>query len=59
MSYGNLAAALSLPDTDLKLFGKPDVHGSRRLGVALALGVDIADARQKARAVVAAIEVRL
>jgi len=59
LSYGNLAAALSSDDTDLKLFGKPEVHGSRRMGVGLALGVDVADAREKARAVVAAIEVRL
>jgi phosphoribosylglycinamide formyltransferase 2 len=57
MSYGNLAAALSAEDTDLKLFGKPEVRGSRRLGVALALGADSAEARAKARAVVAAIEV--
>jgi phosphoribosylglycinamide formyltransferase 2 len=59
ISYGNLAAALAAQDTDLKLFGKPEVRGSRRLGVGLALGKDIADARAKARAVVAAIDVRL
>ena len=27
MRYGNLAEALAQPDTDLKLFGKPVVHG--------------------------------
>jgi phosphoribosylglycinamide formyltransferase 2 len=59
ISYGNLAAALSAADTDLKLFGKPEVRGSRRLGVGLALGADIAEAREKARAVVAAIQVGL
>jgi phosphoribosylglycinamide formyltransferase 2 len=59
MSYGNLAAALAGEDTDLKLFGKPEVHGSRRLGVGLALGANVDDARQKARAVVAAIDVLL
>lgn len=59
MRYGNLAQALSQPDTDLKLFGKPEVRGSRRLGVGLALGSSIHDARAKARAVVAAIEVKL
>jgi phosphoribosylglycinamide formyltransferase 2 len=59
MRYGNLEHALSQPDTDLKLFGKPEVRGSRRLGVGLALGSSIEDAREKARNVVAAIEVEL
>jgi phosphoribosylglycinamide formyltransferase 2 len=59
MTYGNLAAALAAPDTDLKLFGKPEVRGARRLGVGLALGADVEEARAKARAVVAAVDVRL
>lgn len=59
MSFGNLAAALAAPDTDLKLFCKPEVHGSRRLGVGLALGADIDEARAKARDVIAAVEVGL
>lgn len=59
MTFGNLAAALTEADTDLKLFGKPEVRGSRRLGVGLALGEDIDVARAKARAVVAAIKVGL
>lgn len=40
--------ALSEPDTALKLFGKPEVHGLRRMGVALALGQDIEEAKEKA-----------
>jgi phosphoribosylglycinamide formyltransferase 2 len=59
MSFGNLGAALSAPDTDLKLFGKPEVRGSRRLGVGLALGASVDEARQKARAVVAAVTISL
>ena len=59
MRFGNLGAALAQPDTDLKLFGKPEVHGSRRLGVGLALGDSIEAAREKARNVVAAIRVEL
>ncbi len=59
MSFGNLAAALAEADTDLKLFGKPEVRGSRRLGVGLALGEDVDAARAKARGVVAAIRVGL
>lgn len=55
--YGNLAAALAEPGTDLRLFGKPEVHGRRRMGVALARGTDIEDA--KARALRAAALVRV
>jgi len=59
MRFGNLDEALAATDTDLKLFGKPTVHGSRRLGVGLALAEDIERARAKARALVSAIEVEL
>jgi len=59
MTYGNLAEALSAPDTDLKLFGKPEVAGQRRLGVALAKGADIEAARAAARSVIAKIQVQV
>jgi phosphoribosylglycinamide formyltransferase 2 len=59
MTFSNLTVALQAPDTDLRLFGKPEVKGARRLGVGLALGHDIEDARAKARAVTAAIHVAL
>ena len=36
LSYEGVAEALSAPDTQLRLFGKPEIAGSRRLGVALA-----------------------
>jgi len=55
--FGGLSEALAAPDTQLRLFGKPEVGGKRRMGVALALGADLEEARAKARAVVAAIEV--
>ena len=54
-----LGEALAQPDTNLELFGKPEVHGSRRLGVGLALGASIEEARAKARNIVAAIRVEL
>lgn len=57
--FGNLAVALEQPDTDLRLFGKPEVRGERRMGVGLALGADCEDARAKARQVVAAITIEL
>lgn len=52
-------AALSEPDTALRLFGKPEVNGQRRLGVGLARGADIEQARKKAEAVAAAVQVVL
>ncbi len=45
-----VADALAEPDTELRLFGKPEVNGKRRLGVALARDVDVDAARAKARA---------
>ena len=59
MQFGNLVEALSRPDTDLRLFGKPEVAGKRRLGVALAKAHEIGDARAKANAVIADISVDL
>lgn len=49
--------ALAEPDTAIRLFGKPEVHGLRRMGVALALGRDVEDAKDKA--VRAAAQVRV
>lgn len=55
--YGGVAAALRLPHTDLRLFGKPQIQGKRRLGVALARADSLVAAREKARAVAAAISI--
>ena len=57
--FGGLNQALAEPDTQLRLFGKPELKGSRRLGVALALGEDVDAARAKARRVVEGINVSL
>lgn len=59
VSFGNLGAALEDPDTQIRLFGKPKVSGKRRMGVAIARGESIDEARQKARNASAAIEVSL
>ncbi len=59
MTFGNLGAALAEPDTHLRLFGKPEVHGSRRLGVTLARDSDVDTARAKARRACEAIRVTL
>lgn len=53
--FGGLTTALSAPDTQLRLFGKPEVQGERRMGVALALAETIDAARAKATASAQAI----
>lgn len=58
-SFGNLSAALAEPDTALRLFGKPEVSGQRRMGVVLARDEAIEDARQKAMRAAQAIKVGL
>ncbi len=50
---------LQAPDTALRLFGKPEVQGHRRLGVGLARGQTIEEARAKARAVASSVRVDL
>ncbi len=59
MQFGNLTAALNRPDTQIRLFGKPEVIGKRRLGVALARSQSIEDARDIANAVISDISVTL
>ena len=47
--FENVDRALTEPDTALRLFGKPEVRGHRRMGVSLALAGTIDEARAKAR----------
>ena len=57
--FTGVDAALAEPGTQVRLFGKPDVDGERRMGVALALGSDTDDARQKAALAAQKINVHL
>lgn len=59
VTFSNLDQALVQPDTQLRLFGKPEVSGQRRMGVALARAESIDQARENAMAVIAAIKVQL
>jgi phosphoribosylglycinamide formyltransferase 2 len=52
-------SVLQEPDTELRLFGKPEVRGKRRLGVALARGASIEEARAKARRAAGRLDIRL
>ena len=56
--YQGICEALALvPGAQLRLFGKPEIAGRRRLGVALARAADCQDAVEKAKAVAAKVEV--
>lgn len=59
VAFGNLDVALERPDTTLRLFGKPEVHGRRRMGVALARAGSVEEARVNAREVAAAAAITL
>lgn len=48
ISFGDVDAALSVPQTELRLFGKPEAFRRRRMGVALAYADDVTDARERA-----------
>ena len=44
-----IAAALTIPTSQVRLFGKPKAHKNRRMGVALALGKTVEESKQRAR----------
>ena len=58
-SYGNLEEVLKAPDTQLRLFGKPEVSGHRRMGVVLARGQTIEAALQTAKRASEAVSISL
>jgi phosphoribosylglycinamide formyltransferase 2 len=49
LKYAGLEAALNIPSSDVRLFGKPQSFVKRRMGVALATGKDTDEARQRAK----------
>lgn len=50
IAYEGVAQALQVPQTDLRLFGKPEAFAKRRMGVALAWAGDTTLARERAKA---------
>jgi phosphoribosylglycinamide formyltransferase 2 len=56
--FDGVAEALSIPGTDLRLFGKPESFTKRRMGVALARANDIETARRNAKAASARVRPR-
>jgi phosphoribosylglycinamide formyltransferase 2 len=49
IAFDGVADALALPETELRLFGKPESFKKRRMGVALARGRDTSQARERAK----------
>jgi phosphoribosylglycinamide formyltransferase 2 len=55
--FTGVDAALRVPGSKLRLFGKPTAHPNRRMGVALAIGANVQEARARAKAAAAAVQV--
>jgi phosphoribosylglycinamide formyltransferase 2 len=58
-AFGNLGAVLAEPDTQLRLFGKPEVAGQRRMGAVMARGETVEVAKEKAIRASEAVSVNL
>ena len=59
VEFSNLEKVLAEPDTQLRLFGKPKVKTQRRMGVVLALGESIEQAREKVATASATVIIEL
>jgi phosphoribosylglycinamide formyltransferase 2 len=57
--YAGLDQALQVPTSKVYLFGKPTAHANRRMGVALALGDTVEEARARAIACAKQVQVML
>jgi phosphoribosylglycinamide formyltransferase 2 len=57
--FTGVAEALTVPTAQVRLFGKPEVRGRRRVAVTLARGADEAQARARAVAAAEALHVEL
>ena len=57
--FDGVADALRVPNTDIRLFGKPESFAKRRMGVALAFADDVALARTRAKLAASKVKPRL
>ncbi|WP_186201608.1 formate-dependent phosphoribosylglycinamide formyltransferase [Burkholderia gladioli] len=55
IAFEGVAEALAVPGVDLRLFGKPESFAKRRMGVAVAIGADVDEARERAKRAAAAV----
>ncbi|MDE6243273.1 MAG: phosphoribosylglycinamide formyltransferase 2, partial [Muribaculaceae bacterium] len=56
---GNLEKVLAEPGTQMRIFGKPEVKGHRRMGVILATADTVDEARAKAERAYEALQVEV
>ena len=56
IAFDGAAEALAIPQTELRLFGKPESFKKRRMGVALARGADTDEARKRAKQAASAVK---
>lgn len=57
--WGIWIRILEQPDTQMRFFGKPEVHGHRRMAVLLARGLDVTEAREKTGVMMEQLNVKL
>lgn len=57
VEFGNLENVLKEPGTQIRIFGKPEIHGHRRMGVILAKADTLEEARAKAERAYEALEI--
>jgi phosphoribosylglycinamide formyltransferase 2 len=57
--FSGLEDALSIPDTSIRIFGKPEVSGHRRMAVLLARGNSVEEARQKVQEMAKKIKIQI
>ena len=57
VAFEGVAEALAVPTADLRLFGKPEAFARRRMGVAVARGADVDEARDRAREAASRVKV--
>ncbi|MRD72118.1 formate-dependent phosphoribosylglycinamide formyltransferase [Rhodocyclus tenuis] len=58
IAFDGIADALAVPDSDLRLFGKPESFVKRRMGVALVTGADTDEARRRAKLAASRVQPR-
>ncbi len=59
IAFDDVEKALQVPQTDLRLFGKPESFDKRRMGVALAFDADVEVARERAKLAASLVKPRL
>lgn len=59
VSYSGLDKALAIPDTEIRLFAKPEAFVSRRMGVALSVANTVNEARANAVKAASLIEIQV